>query len=84
MIMNDKKNKLSLDRPAVYEIKVPGDLGEHWVELVGHMKVTIENEGITTTTILSGPLDQAALQGVLRQLYSMGLPLISVICVDFG
>jgi hypothetical protein len=32
-------------------------------------------------TILTGAFDQAALQGLLRRLYSMGLPLISVICL---
>ena len=32
-------------------------------------------------TILTGMLDQAALLGLLRQLYSLGLPLISVVCV---
>jgi pimeloyl-ACP methyl ester carboxylesterase len=31
-----------------------------------------------------GHLDQAALQGLLRRLYSLGLPLISVICVECG
>ena len=33
-------------------------------------------------TTLTGRLNQAALQGLLRQLYSLGLPLISVVCVD--
>jgi hypothetical protein len=33
-------------------------------------------------TVLTGTVDQAALQGLLRRLYSLGLPLISVICVD--
>ena len=33
-------------------------------------------------TILTGIVDQAALQGLLRRLYSLGLPLISVNCVE--
>ena len=33
-------------------------------------------------TTLTGRLDQAALQGLLRRLYSLGLPLISVACCD--
>jgi hypothetical protein len=33
-------------------------------------------------TTLTGAVDQAALQGLLRRLYSLGLPLISVECVE--
>ena len=33
-------------------------------------------------TILTGILDQAALIGLLRRIYSLGLPLISVNCVE--
>jgi hypothetical protein len=32
---------------------------------------------------LIGVVDQAALQGLLRRLYSLGIPLISVTCLDF-
>jgi len=43
------------------------------------MTVTIVNEGDDSPiTILIGNLDQAALQGLLRRLYTLGLPLISV------
>ena len=34
-------------------------------------------------TTLTGPMDQAALQGLLRRLYSLGLPVISVQCVEY-
>jgi hypothetical protein len=80
--MMDKK-KLSLYQPATYEIKVPGILDEKWLDWNGGMTVMAENEReanpITTLTIT---VDQAGLQGLLRHLYSFGLPLISVICVD--
>jgi hypothetical protein len=33
---------------------------------------------------LTGTIDQAALQGLLRRLYSLGLPLISANCVECG
>ena len=33
-------------------------------------------------TILTGTIDQAALHGLLRRLYSLGLPLISVKLVE--
>jgi len=78
------KRKLNLDRPATYQIKVPGHLDECWTEWNGRMTVTVEREGDgSPVTTLTGIVDQAALQGMLRRLYSLGLPLISVICVDF-
>jgi hypothetical protein len=77
------KHRLTLDRPATYQIKVPGHIGESWSDWVGGMTITVESEGDDPpVTTLTGTVDQAALQGLLRRLYSLGLPLISVICVD--
>jgi hypothetical protein len=43
------------------------------------MTVAIDNSGEgPPETTLTGVLDQAALQGMLRRLYALGLPLISV------
>ena len=71
--------KLSLDQLATYEIKVPGEFHDSWVdweyELAVSMKVEEEHIPITT---LRGYFDQAALHGLLRRLYAMGLPLISI------
>ncbi len=78
------KRKLSLDRPATYQIKVPGELDESWSDWAGGMTITVESEGDgSPVTTLTGTVDQAALQGLLRRLYSLGLPLISVVCVAF-
>jgi len=75
----------TLDRPATYQITVPGHLGEKWTEWDGKMVLTFEAEGDgPPVTILTGALDQAALHGLLRRLYALGLPLISVICVGCG
>jgi hypothetical protein len=84
-MMKQAKQKLTLDRPAAYQIKVPGELDESWSDWAGGMTITVESEddGPPVTT-LTGIVDQAALQGLLRRLYSLGLPLISVICVDCG
>ena len=83
--MIEVKQKLSLDRPATYQIKMPGHLNESWSEWAGSMTITVESDddGLPVTT-LTDTVDQAALQGLLRRLYSLGLPLISVICVDCG
>jgi hypothetical protein len=81
--MKEAKRKLTLDRPATYQIKVPGLLDESWSEWDGRMAVTTESEGDgPPITTLTGSVDQAALQGLLRRLYSLGLPLISVICEE--
>jgi hypothetical protein len=84
-MMKKVKRKLTLDRPAIYQIKVPGELDESWSDWAGGMTITVESEGDgPPVTTLTGTLDQAALQGLLRRLYSLGLPLISVNCVECG
>ena len=76
--MKEDKQKLSLDRPATHQIKVPGHLNESWSEWAEGITITVESEGDDPpVTTLTGTVDQAALQGLLRQLYSLGLPLIS-------
>jgi len=83
--MKKVRQKLTLDQPSTYQIKVPGYIGESWSDWAGGMTIAVESEsdGPPVTT-LTGDLDQAALQGLLRRLYSLGLPLISVNCVEYG
>ena len=84
-MMNDTKQKLTLDRPATYQIKVPVHLDESWSDWAEGMTITVEREGDgPPVTTLTGTFDQAALQGLLRRLYSLGIPLISVNCVEGG
>ena len=77
--MKETHQKLTLDRSVTYQIKVPGHLDESWSDWDGRMNVTMaiadDDQPVTT---LTGAVDQAALQGVLRRLYALGLPLISV------
>lgn len=76
--MNRIRRKLSL-YPATYQIKVPGKLDDSWVDWAGDLTVTADCEGGDQfVTTLTGTIDQAALLGLLRRLYSLGLPLISV------
>ncbi|MES0351016.1 MAG: hypothetical protein ABUK19_09880 [Desulfobacteria bacterium] len=83
--MKKIRTKLTLDRPETYQIKVPGHLDESWSDWAGGMTIAVESEGDgPPVTTLTGTLDQAALQGLLRRLYSLGLPLISVNCVACG
>ena len=82
-MMKRVRQKLTLDRPATYQIKVPGHIGESWSDWAGGMTITVESEDDDPPiTTLTGTVDQAALHGLLRRLYSLGLPLISVNCVE--
>ena len=83
-MMKEVKQKLTLAQPATYQIKVPGHLDESWSEWAGGMTITVESgDDGPPVTILTGTVaDQATLQGLLRRLYSLGLPLLSVNQVD--
>ncbi len=78
-----KSKQPTLDQPTTYQIKVPGHIGESWSDWVEGMTITVASEGdAPPVTTLVGTLDQAALLGLLRCLYSLGLPLISVNCIE--
>mgnify|MGYP001379731286 CR=1 FL=1 len=77
-------NKLSLDQLMVYEITVPGKFEHKYLDWNGGLKIKYpagRTPNAITTIIIT--VDQAGLQGFLRYLYSLGLPLISVLCVDY-
>ena len=82
--MKENKPKLTLELPVTYQIKVPGVLDQQWSDWYERMTVAVERikDGVPVTTVTI-TLDQVTLQGILRHLYSLGLPSISVICVDF-
>lgn len=78
------KHHLSLDQPAVYQIRVQGRLGKDWTDWFDNLSLSwatdVEGQPVT---IFTGPVvDQAALYGLLYRLYSLGLPLLSVACLD--
>ena len=75
--------KLTLEQPVEYRIQVPGHLDGSWLGGFGELTVeTGQDEADWPITILTGSFDQAALIGLLRKLYSLGLPLISAICLE--
>ncbi len=78
--MTEANQKLGLDRPGTYEIKVPGRLDESWEEWFEGMEITVESgDGPTITTLTGTVADEAALQGLLDRLFSLGLRLLSVV-----
>ena len=68
-------------RPVAYEIRVRGHLGSGWSDWFTGLHVTLEDHG---DTLLAGPLDQAALHGVLRRVRDLGVPLLSVTQIESG
>jgi hypothetical protein len=68
-----------LHEPAKYQIEVPGYLDATWSSWARGMTITLECKGGgQPVTTLTGTLDQAALHGLLRRLYSIDVPLLSV------
>ena len=70
------------DRPedGRYEIRLRGHLETRWAAWFGEMTLSHERDG---STVLSGPVvDQAALHGLLQKVRDIGLPLVSVTCVE--
>ena len=69
------KNQRNTNAPVSYEIRVMGYLSANWAARFEGLSMRHEPEG---ETVLSGPLDQSALHGVLVKIRDMGLNLISV------
>jgi hypothetical protein len=76
----NSKPKLTMDQPVIYQIRMPGNMDDAWLDWYGEIAIDtcFDENGIPITTLV-GTFDQAALIGLLRRLYSLGLPLISVV-----
>jgi len=69
---------------AMYRICVEGQLSERWARRLGAMAIAEQavDGAKPTTTLLGAVVDQAALRGILCQLWDLKLVLISVARVD--
>lgn len=68
--------KQPFDRPAVYRIRVKGQLDAYWSDWLEGLNIAPQAAG---ETLLCGLVtDQAALYGLLKKVRDMGLGLISV------
>jgi hypothetical protein len=71
-----------MDKARFYEIKVEGQLSEHWSNWFEGLAIHNDPHGETT---LTGFLtDQAALFGVLTKIHALNLNLVSVTRSDQG
>ena len=59
----------------LYEIRLRGHLDDRWADWFEGLTITLEGNG---DTLLTGPVDQATLHGLLRKVCNLGLPLLSV------
>ena len=82
----NSEHALTVDQPAIYCIRVVGHLDENWSTRLGGLDINPSGyQGKRDITTLSGLIiDQAALFGVLKALYDMRLPLLSVECLDIN
>ena len=80
-IDNCDRSNFTLTRSIHYQIKIAGQPSENWSDWINKVDIQIDTDpdGLPTT-MLTGTFDQAGLIGLLRQLYSLGFPLISVNC----
>src|SRR5512142_1401994 len=70
----------SHDGPELYEIRIKGHLDDRWTDWFSGLTITLEEGG---DTLLTGPVtDQAALHGLLKKVRDLGLPLLSVNCIE--
>jgi hypothetical protein len=64
----------------VYQIKIKGHVDQGWSDWFEGMSIAFDDNG---DTLVTGPVaDQAALHGLLRKVRDLGMPLLSVTCVE--
>ncbi len=81
-MLNKFNPKTDPKQPMVYQIRLQGHLGCQWTDWFGGLTITLEDNG---DTLLTGPVvDQAALYGLLRKVRDLGMPLLSVNCLNPG
>jgi hypothetical protein len=65
-----------MDAPTVYQIRVSGHLSREWGEWFGDLE--IDNQPNGEATLTGQIVDQAALHGLIQQLFALNLTLIAV------
>ena len=77
---NEINAEIGPNHSLVYQIRIKGHLGHEWTDWFGGLAIALEDNG---ETLLTGAVvDQAALHGVLRKVRDLGMPLLSVVCVE--
>jgi hypothetical protein len=81
MMSNEQTFDEKHNQQPCYEIRLKGHLEARWAEWFEGLTITLEEDG---NTVLTGPvIDQAALHGLLKKVRDLGLPLVSVVQVQY-
>ena len=77
-------DRLTLDSAATYEIRIQGCLAANWSDIIGAASIRVQSQpDVAPVTVITCEFqDQAALAGALNFLYDLGMPLLSVACID--
>ena len=68
-------------QPMAYQIRITGQLDARWADWFEGLTITLDGGD----TLITGPVvDQAALQGLLKRVRDLGMPLVSVNPVEPG
>lgn len=78
--MTDAGHTFDPDCPVVYQIMVQGYLDESRSDWFDGMAIEpqVDSDGRRVTKLTGKVIDQAALHGLLRNLYDLGLSLLSI------
>ncbi len=81
-----ERDRLRLDMPATYVIRVQGWVSEQWRDWINGMTLDTEedDEGSESTRLTGVVRDQAALLGLLQSLYTLGFALLEVRLIGPG
>ena len=84
MTVNQDKGHPSMQRPAIYRIRVRGQLDTKWSERLEAMNITEaqQPDGEKESILVGRLADQTALAGVLNTLYELHLPVLSMDCLE--
>lgn len=78
------KQRLTLASSARYELCIQAALDASWKDNLNAVTLEVENrdDEPPVTRLVCVFVDQAALRGALSYIYAMGLPLLSVTCIN--
>ena len=81
--MARRRRKLNMYEPAIFCIRVQGELNKSWCDYFDTQSLTVavDESGSPATILISAPVDQSALVGMINHLNALGVPLISVECL---
>ena len=75
-------NGRKYEKPCTYQFKVAGNLTSDWSSWFEGFNISPQPDDETLLTGLIA--DQAALHGLLARIANLGIPLLSITCLEFA